>query len=174
MDSWDNEYPESTEYAHFYSTYVELVDKTNIINTLNNQMHEVFTLMNSIPGDKAYFKYAPDKWTIPEIWTHLMDAERIFAYRALRIARGDNNPLLGYDHNAYVPMSGAGQRSRASIISEYKALRESTLQLFQNFSEEAWTRRGEASGYTVSTRALAYIIAGHEKHHVAILKERYL
>ncbi|MFV1884579.1 MAG: DinB family protein [Balneola sp.] len=174
MKIWDNEYPDGTEYAHFYATYVEQIEKTNIINTLNNQMHEVFTLINSVPGDKAYFKYAPDKWTLKEILGHMIETERVFSYRAFAISRGDTQPLPGMDQNEYMKGNNYNKRSLANLCNEYLAVRVSTIHLLSSMTKEMIGRKGIASGVEVTVRALAFIIAGHDKHHFEIIKEKYL
>lgn len=174
MEIWDKEYPESTEYAHFYSTYVELVEKANIITILNNQMHEVFTLMNSVPGDKAYFKYAPDKWTLKEVLGHMIETERLFSYRAFAISRGDTQPLPGMDQNEYMEGNNYNKRTLANLSNEYLAVRVSTIHLLSSMTKEMIARKGNASGTDVTVRALAFIIAGHDIHHLNIIKEKYL
>ncbi len=174
MDIWDNEYPESTEYAHFYSTYVELVDKTNIISTLNNQMHEVFTLMNSVPGNKAYFKYAPDKWTLKEVLGHMIETERVFSFRALAISRGEKQEIPGMDQDEYMEGNNYNKRTISNLTNEYLAVRVSTIHLLSSMTKEMISRKGTASGTEVTVRALAFIMAGHVAHHFEILKDRYL
>ncbi|GAB5407875.1 MAG: DinB family protein [Balneolaceae bacterium] len=174
MEIWENEYPEASEYAHFYSTYVGLVEKTNIIHTLNEQMHEVFTLMNSVPGDKAYFKYAPDKWTLKEVLGHMIETERVFAYRALAISRGDKKSLSGMDQDEYMDGNNYNNRTLANLSNEYLAVRVATIHLLNSMTKKMISRTGIASGTEVSVRALAFIIAGHDSHHLSIIKERYL
>lgn len=174
MKIWEDEYPESTEYAHFYSTYVELVEKTNIITTLNNQMHEVFTLMNSVPGEKAYFRYAPDKWTLKEVLGHMIETERVFSYRAFAISRGDTQALPGMDQNEYMQGNNYNKRSLANLANEYLAVRVATIHLLSSMTKEMIQRKGNASGTDVTVRALAFIIAGHDAHHLNIIKEKYL
>jgi len=112
--------------------------------------------------------------TLKESWIHVVDTERIFAYRALRIARGDETPLAGFDQNDYVPHSNAANRTPESIVEEYKSVRAATIHLFKNFDATAWSRFGTASGGKVSVNALAFMIIGHEAHHVALTQERYL
>ncbi len=174
MKTWDNEYPESSEYAHFYSTYVGLVEKTNIITTLNTQMHEVFTLTNSVPGDKAYFKYAPDKWTLKEVLGHMIETERVFSYRAFAISRGDTQSLPGMDQNEYMKDNNYNSRTLANLSNEYLAVRVSTIHLLSAMTKAMIAKKGNASGTDVTVRALAFIIAGHDIHHLNIIKEKYL
>ena len=120
------------------------------------------------------FRYAENKWTIKEILVHIMDDERIFMYRALRIARNDKTPLPGFEQDDYVPYSRANERSLANIFREYKTVRNATLSLFNSLSKEDLMRVGTANNHHVNVRALAYHIAGHELHHLNIIKERYL
>ena len=174
MEIWEDEYPDPSEYAHFYSTYISLVKKGNIIHTLNEQMHNVFTLANSIPGDKAYFKYASDKWTIKEVFGHMIEAERLFSYRALAISRGDKQPLPGMDQNEYMADNNYNSRTLSNLANEFLAIRVSSIHLFDSMTKEMVAREGNASGMDVTVRALAFIIAGHVAHHVAIIKEKYL
>lgn len=174
MDVWENEYPDKTEYAHFYTTYVELIYKSNIINTLNEQMHEIFTLVNSVPGDKAYFSYAPGKWTLKEVLGHMIETERVFAYRAFAISRGDMASLPGMDQDEYMKNNNYNKRSLANLSNEYLAVRVATIHLLSNMTKEMIAKKGIASGTEISVRALAFIIAGHDKHHLNIIKEKYL
>lgn len=166
--------PQSDEYNPYYDTYVSKVEDGDILSTLEQGKHQTLNLLRTIPEQAGNHRYAPGKWTIKEVLMHLVDSERVFAYRALRIARNDQTPLPGFNQDDYVPHCGASQRTLASIREEYKAVREATLHLFQHFTDEMWARRGTASDSPVTTLALAFIIAGHEKHHLMVLKERYL
>lgn len=174
MEIWDNEYPGSSEYAHFYSTYVELVEKGNIIKTLNEQMHEMFTLINSISGEKAYYKYAEDKWTLKEVLGHMIETERVFSYRALAISRSDKADLPGMDQNEYMKGNNYNSRSLSNLSNEYLAVRVSTIHLLSDMTKEMIAKKGTASGTEVTVRAIAHIIAGHNIHHTNIIKEKYL
>lgn len=174
MSIWENQYPESTEYAHFYRSYIQEVPPTNIIDLLNSQMHEFYTFINSIPGDKLFSVYEEGKWSIKEVIGHIIDTERVFAYRALRISRGDTTELPGFDQDEYVSESNFDQRTLANLANEYLAVRIATVHLFQNMSAEMVTMYGKASNTNVSVRAIAYIIAGHQQHHFDILKSKYL
>lgn len=174
MELWEGQYPDASEYAHFYATYVGLIEKTNILHVLNEQMHEVFTLMNSVPGDKAYFRYAPDKWTLKEVLGHMVETERVFAFRALAISRGDTASLPGMDQDEYMEGNNYNSRSLANLSNEYFAVRVATIHLLNSMTKEMILKKGTASGTEVSVRALAFIIAGHDKHHLTIIKERYL
>lgn len=174
MNTWDNEYPSTSEYAHFYSAYVGNVPKDNIIHTLNAQMHEVFTLINSVTGDKAFFSYKEGKWTLKQLFGHMIETERVFAYRALSISRGDKNELPGMDQDEWMKVSNYNSRTLANLSNEYLAVRVATIHLFDNMTKEMINRKGIASGLEFTVRALAFIIAGHELHHLNIIKEKYL
>jgi uncharacterized damage-inducible protein DinB len=168
------ERPESGEFAPYSGTYINLVEGTNLLGTLNSSLEEMQALVRSLSEEKLLFRYAEDKWNIKEILLHITDAERIFCYRALRFARQDSTPLSGFDEGAYTPVSGATERSRESLLEEYASVRLATLSLFDNFTPEMLRSIGTASDKEVSVRALGYIIAGHEIHHRNILRERYL
>lgn len=164
----------SNEYAEYYSNYIKQVGSSSLIDTLGESAKALNDLFKTISDDEMNFKYADDKWTIKEILLHIIDAERVFAYRALRFAREDKTSLPGFEHNDYVVVSNANKRSKASLLSEYNAQRASTIQLFSNFTDEMLLNIGIASGNPMSVRALGFVIAGHEKHHSNIIKERYL
>lgn len=166
--------PQAGEFAPFYQRYIDRVPEGNIAQTLANMKEQTLAFLKSLPADKWAYRYAEGKWNIRELIIHLMDAERIFAYRALRIARNDSTSLSGFDENAYVPESFANGRSVESLLEEYNAVRDASIQLYKNMHPDAWTRLGDANGTPVSVRALAYITAGHEMHHMNIIKERYL
>lgn len=166
--------PAPDEFAPYYGRYIDKVPDGDIVATLRDQVEVTLAALRAIPDAKAGFRYAPDKWTIREVVGHLSDAERIFTYRALRIARGDETPLPGFDENAFVSRARLDDRSFAGLIDEYAAVRAATVALFDSLFPEEWTRRGIASDKGVSVRALAWITAGHEIHHVGILRERYL
>lgn len=165
--------PAADEYAHFYANYVAAVDTTDIVGYLEQQKADLLDFLRGIKWEKWELAYAPDKWTLAEVVLHMIDAERIFAYRALRIARGDATPLAGFDQDTYVPNSGAAMRTPASIVDEFAAVREATLQLFRNFTDVMWDRRGIASEAEVTVLAIAFIIGGHATHHLKVIGERY-
>jgi hypothetical protein len=166
--------PDATEYAPYYGTYVSKVGDGDLLKLLETQRTETQALLGGIPDARALHRYAPGKWSIKEVVGHIADAERIFSYRALRIARGDETPLPGFDENAYTPAGHFDARPLAELAAELDVVRRATLALLRGFPAEVWLRRGTASNHGVSVRALAYIIAGHERHHVMILRERYL
>lgn len=166
--------PESTEYAPYYDRYVSLVPAGDLLAVLTNQGRETRQLLGSVPDAKAGHRYAAGKWSIREVVGHVMDAERVFCHRALRFARDDRTPLPGFDEQAWTPAGKFDSRSLPDLTQELATVRQATLALFGGFDAEMLGRRGVANGKEVSVRALAYIIAGHERHHCAILRERYL
>lgn len=167
-------YPEPTEYAPYYKTYVSLVPKDDILATLNQHKDETLRLLRSIPESRENFRYAPGKWSIRELTGHVIDAERVFSYRALRISRNDKTPLPGFEQEPYIEFGNYDARPLDTLADELSVVRQATILLFTHLTEEAWLRRGVASNAEVSVRALAYIIAGHELHHMGVLRAKYL
>jgi hypothetical protein len=166
--------PSSDEYAPYYHAYISRVGDGDIIDILREQGEALRGLFARVPAERGAFAYAPGKWTLSEMLLHVVDTERVFSYRALRIARGDTVPLHGFEQNDWVPLSGAADRSLASIVSEFATVRAATVALFTGLPAAAWDRRGSASGFTVSVRALAFKCAGHALHHEGIVREKYL
>ena len=167
--------PAATECAPYYERYTALVPAGhNPLELLRTQPQQLRQLLAGLTEEQGRFAYAPGKWTLKEMLVHVIDTERIFAYRALRIARGDQTPLPGFEQDDYVPASGANERSLPDILAEYAAVRAATRSLLQSFGPEHLSRAGTASGQPVSVRALSFILAGHEAHHLHILQERYL
>ena len=166
--------PVAGEYAPFYAGYVAEVPDGDVLALLGRQGQETFDLFSALPEDRGAHRYAPEKWTIKDIAGHLADSERIFSYRALRFARGDERPLQGFDENDYVRSAEALRRPLVEIAEELQAVRQATVALFGGLSAEVLTRSGTANDARVSVRALAWIIAGHERHHLRVLHERYL
>ena len=166
--------PGTDEYAAFYAGYVAGVPEGELLVLLRDQLAETEALLREFTGARADHRYAPDKWSVKEVAGHMADAERIFAYRALRFARGDRTPLPGFDENDFVRGSNFTARALPEIAGELRSVRMASITLFAGLSEEALHRRGPANGNEVSVRALAWIIAGHERHHARILRERYL
>lgn len=162
------------EYNPFYQTYINKAQNVELKQGLRESFAYVFEFLNAIPEHKLEFRYAENKWTIKEVIQHVIDAERIFSYRALRIARQDQTPLPGFEENNYVPASFANNRSRAELLADYKAVRQATLSLFDSFSNDMLLQMGTASNSPISVRALGFITIGHENHHCQIIKERYL
>lgn len=166
--------PAADEYAPYHENYLRLVTEGDIVETLERQRVERRQLLRAVPAELETFRYAEGKWSIREVVGHLIDAERVFAYRALCIARGEQNPLPGFDEDSYMALSGYADRSLSELTTEIDELRRANISMFRGFSDEAWSRRGTANAVEVSARALAWILAGHEAHHLAILRERYL
>lgn len=167
--------PKPGEYDPYAIMYIKLLpDDGKVLNHLKNNFTKVKKFISSLPKKKLAYRYANDKWTIKEILVHLMDDERIYVYRALRIARGDTTPLPGFEQNDYVPFSRANERSLPDIFKEYETIRNATLSLYNSFSNEDLLRIGTANNHAVSVRALIYHLTGHELHHMNIIKERYL
>jgi uncharacterized damage-inducible protein DinB len=162
------------EYASFYATYIKAIENVELIEELEISLHDFIKFVQNIPLDKFDFRYAEGKWTIKDIIQHLIDAERVFSYRALRISRNDKTPLPGFEENDYVDNTNANGRSIQDLLTEFSAVRHSSLLLFKSFSDEQLTRIGIASGQEVSVRAIGFIIIGHQKHHQKVFAERYL
>lgn len=175
------EKPKKDEYPAYSEMYMELIkDNGNLLQYMKDNLTKIKTLIQELPEEKLYYQYAENKWTIKEILVHIIDDERIFAYKALRYGRNDNTSLHGFEENDYAKYSYANDRTLDSIFEEYEAVRNATITLFQNFPEDAFMRRGggiDDDGSTINirtVRALAYHIAGHELRHIKIIKERYL
>jgi len=168
-----NQLPVS-EYSPFYKDYLQTLENIELIEELEICVHEFIRFVQNIPMDKFDYRYAEGKWTIKEIIQHLIDTERVFSYRAMRISRNDKTALPGYDENQYVDNTNANARSLQELLTEMAVVRQSTLSLFKSFSEEQLQRIGTASNSTVSVRAIGFILIGHQKHHQNIFQERYL
>ena len=166
--------PDASEYAPFYAGYVGLVPPGDVRDHLRLQVLDTNALLSGVPEAKAEQAYAPGKWTLKEVIGHVSDAERVFSYRMLSIARGDPAALPPFDENLWVPASNANARSVSSLLLDLATVRASTSLLVGALDEAAWTRRGTASGKTISVRALGHICVGHERHHLQIIRERYL
>jgi hypothetical protein len=166
--------PPDGEYLPYYGKYISLVPDGDIVETLRTQIGDTSALLRGISEESASYRYAPDKWSIKEVVGHLADVERIMAYRALRVARDDKTPLPGFDENAFVPAANFEARSLVSLAHELTQVRAATVAFFETLDPVAATRRGTANDATITARALAYIIAGHERHHLKLLRERYL
>jgi uncharacterized damage-inducible protein DinB len=164
----------TNEYPVFYKTYIQELEEVELIEDLEICLHEFIKFVQNIPMDKFDYQYEEGKWTIKEIIQHLIDSERVFSYRALRISRNDKTPLPGFDENEYVTNSNGKERSLQSLLTEMAVVRQSTLSLFNSFSQEQLTKIGIASNREVSVRAIGFIIIGHQKHHQKIFIERYL
>ncbi len=168
-----NQLPVS-EYSNFNATYIKAAANVELIEELEICLHEFIRFVQNIPMDKFDYRYAEGKWTIKDIIQHVIDTERIFAYRALRISRNDTTPLPGFEENDYVENTKANERGIQDLLAEFSAVRYATLFLFKSFSEEQLKRMGTASGTAISVRAIGFIIIGHQKHHQNVFQERYL
>ena len=166
--------PAENEHLPYYGRYIAMVPDGDILDILASQKTATLDLLRGLPEAKGDFQYAPDKWTVKELIGHMSDTERIFAYRALRFGRNDATPLAGFEENDYVRDASFGDYSMAELSAEFAAVREATVHLFKHMGGIAPTRRGPANGAEVTVRALAYITAGHELHHLNILRTRYL
>jgi uncharacterized damage-inducible protein DinB len=166
--------PDASEYDPFYHRYVAAVPEGELLELLRTSLGETLALLDEVGEARAGHRYAPGKWSVREVVGHLADTERVMAYRALRIGRGDATPLPGFDENAYVAAAGFDRRRLDELADELAHVRVATLDLFGGMDGEALGRRGTASGAPVSVRALAWIVAGHEIHHRRIVRERYL
>ncbi len=166
--------PAPSEFAPYYAKYVSLVPEGSALEHLRTQIGETLGLLKPLREEKANYRYAPGKWSVKEVIGHLADSERVFAYRAMRIARNDRTLLPSFDENAYIANSNFGARPLGDVVAEFEAVRAASVALFGGLNEEAFTREGTASGHSVSVRALLWIVAGHERHHRGLLKERYL
>lgn len=165
--------PHPSEHLPYFSRYIELVPDGDVLNILETQHRTTQHVLARLTPDQAQLSYAPGKWTVTEVVGHLADTERIFAYRALRFARGDTTPLAGYDENAYTPAGRFNERTLGDVAAEFAAVRAASLALFRGLADDAVTRSGAANNNPISVRALAYIIAGHELHHLNVLHTRY-
>jgi uncharacterized damage-inducible protein DinB len=166
--------PQEGDYALYYQKYVSLVPSGDFLEILQEQQRALMSLLSPLTDKQAEFRYAPDKWSIKEVVGHITDTERIFAYRLLRIGRGDQTPLAGFEQDGYVKEGNFSSRKISDLLQEFSAVRDSTVFLVRHFDDAAWLRRGNASGKDVSVLALAFVIAGHERHHRLLLEQRYL
>lgn len=166
--------PQPGDAAPYFQKYIDLVPGGDIVQLLQEAKMDMIALLQALPPEKWDFRYAEGKWSVREMILHMIDTERIFTYRALRIARNDQTPLPGFEQDDYIPFSNATNRSWNSLISEYVAVREATIQLFKNFTPEMWQHTGTASNNTISVLALAYVTCGHERHHLNVLNDKYL
>jgi hypothetical protein len=166
--------PGPDEYAPFYAGYVAAVPEGDVLALLERQTDDVLALLQSLEPRRWRHRYAAGKWSVAEVLGHLCDAERVLGYRALRFARDDHTELPGFDENAWVPTAEFDARTPASLLAEYVAVRRATVALFRGLPPSAGARRGVANGSPVTVRALLYIVTGHERHHLRVLRERYL
>ena len=165
--------PHPDEYDVAFERYVSRVPETDILAALERQPVELSAALAAVPAEREEYRYAPGKWTIRSVVGHVVDAERVFGYRALCVARGDTAALPGFEQNDYAANAGSDRRTLASLAAEFASLRASHVLMLQNVDESAWMRVGRANGLPVTPRALAYILVGHVRHHAAVLKEKY-
>jgi len=166
--------PQSNDYAPYYGKYVMLVPDGNFLEILESEPQEMKQLLEPLTDQQADFRYAPGKWSIKESLGHINDAERIFAVRILRIARGDQTPLPGFEQDDFVKVSNASSRKLVDLLEEFSAIRRGTIALIRSLDDASWHRRGIASGKEVTVLAIAFIIAGHALHHRIIFEKQYL
>lgn len=165
--------PVKNEYDPYYERYISLVSEEDILIALDQQLSETLILLRGASEQHGSFRYETNKWSVKEVLGHLIDTERIMSYRALCIARADRTSLPGFEQDDYVKNGNFDSRSVSSLAREFEQVRRATISLFRNLDPQAWERRGKANNVEITVRALAYIIAGHELHHKAILKDRY-
>lgn len=166
--------PKDGDYPEYFKRYISLVSGDDLIGYFQTQKETLGNFISSLPEDKLHYRYAEDKWTVLDVVQHIIDSERIFAYRALTFARADKAELPGFEENDYARIADTSKRTGESIRKEFEAVRNSTIALLESLDETAVNRRGTANGQSISVRAIGYIIAGHELHHVGVIKERYL
>jgi uncharacterized damage-inducible protein DinB len=166
--------PDANEYAPYYGKYIELVPAGDVVATLSRQLDSTLSLLRGLSESQGDSRYAPDKWSIKEVVGHIIDTERIFGHRTFRFARNDRTPLPGFNQNDYVRAANFDKRRLTDLAEEFEHVRRSNLYLLRSLDDEAWLRRGAANDAEVSVRALAYIIAGHETHHMQIVQTKYL
>jgi hypothetical protein len=166
--------PDAEEYAPYFGKYVDLVPGDDLVGALRGQIGDTLATLRGVSDGDSLRRYAAGKWSLREVVGHMIDTERIFAYRVLRIGRGDATPLPGFDQDPYIAAANFDTRKWGTLLDEFDAVRRSNLFLFEGMDAEAWERRGTSSGHPVTARALGYVIAGHELHHMRIVRERYL
>jgi uncharacterized damage-inducible protein DinB len=167
-----NQRPSEEEYSGEPSVYIRLVPEGDIIDILLAQEKQTSELLASLNESQSAYRYAEGKWTLKEVVGHIADSERVMTYRLLRFARGDQTPLPGYDQELFIPPFGGW--TTAQLAEDYRAVRQSTITLLRGLPTEAWSRKGTANNASITARALAYGIAGHELHHMGVIRNRYL
>lgn len=166
--------PQQGQYKPYFSTYINFVEDAISVEDLQTEFDNMKSFLSSLPKEKWNYRYAQDKWTIKEMVVHMIDTERIFAYRALRIARNDKTPLAGFEQNDYVPFSNAEGRSIEDILNEFEVVRKSSYFLFNSFDDTAWDRTTLVDNHPISAKAELFLIIGHARHHIKVIKEKYL
>ncbi|MBS9463614.1 DinB family protein [Flagellimonas sp. 389] len=163
-----------SEYDPYYHSYIQALGNVSLMDEIEDGHSKFLSFVKDIPADKLHYAYADGKWKISEVLMHVIDAERIFQYRALRFARNDTTPLAGFDQDVFVPESNAMAKSKEEILDEYDTVRAATTTLFKSFDETLLKRLGSASGSQMSARAMGFVICGHQAHHLKVISERYL
>ena len=166
--------PEKSEYDPYYERYISLIIDNDIVPVLAGLLTELQDLFTALPEERGTYAYETGKWTIKEVLSHLIDGERIFAYRVFRIARGDKTPIEGFEQDGYIENSHANERSFAELLDEFNLLRRANVLFFKNLDNDDWVRTGTANDVEISVRAIAFVMAGHIRHHITILRSRYL
>jgi DinB superfamily len=166
--------PQASDYAPNFDKYIQQVPDGDFLEILESQLNQMNKTLGPLTEKQAAFRYAPDKWSIKEVLGHINDTERVFAYRLLRIGRGDQTPLPGFEQDDFVKTANSDKRSLTSLLEEFTAIRRASISLVRSLDDASWFRRGTASGKEISTLALAFIIAGHVFHHQAIFEKQYL
>ena len=166
--------PQANTYGDYYRNYISLVEENDLFSALENAVDRSLTFWSDLTEEQGNYRYAEGKWSIKELLQHIIDTERIFSYRALAFARGEQTPLPGYDENQYADNCMSHSRSLQEMIDEFVLVRKSTIALFKSFDESVLDNLGNASGSNLSVRAAGFIIVGHEIHHMNVVKERYL
>jgi hypothetical protein len=165
--------PADTEYAPFYAGYVSLVPEDDVVSALREQMAEITAVARGIPPDRETFRYAPEKWSVRELFGHMVDAERVFGYRLFCISRGEVQPLPGFDEKTYIARAGYDGRPLPDIVEELVLVRDANLSIVERLDERMVHRSGVANGVPITVRALLFVLTGHVRHHLNVLKERY-
>lgn len=174
MSNLSIERPAASEYAPYYEKYVSLVPNASILSTLDEQIDKTVDFLSALSETKAASRYEPGKWSIKEVIGHLIDTEQIFGYRALCFARNDPTPIPGFDQDSYVREGQFDSYHLSDLASQFQHVRRANILFFKGLTNEAWLRRGTANDNEVSVRGLAFIMAGHESHHISIIRTRYL
>ena len=165
--------PDSTEYAPFYAGYIELVPEEDVLSAIETQSSETQKVLSSLDEARASYRYAEGKWSVKEMFGHITDGERVFGYRALCISRGEEQPLPGFDEKTYTSNANYDSWKIGDLAEQYALVRRANIVMFRNLPADAWARSGIASNNPVTVRALAYMMVGHERHHLRVLRERY-
>ena len=165
--------PAASEYAAHFERYVSLVGEGDVVPAMKAQAHDLRLRLDALTDQQAGFRYAPDKWTPREMLGHVIDCERIFGYRAVCLARGESQSLPGFEQDDYAAVAGHDLVPLTDLVDEFAALRTSHVHMFSHFDEPAWTRMGLVNGHATSARAMAFVIVGHARHHVNVLRDRY-